>query len=287
MPVAVLGGSGFIGRAVCLELARKGMDPLSLDLRNGFDIRHPFDFADDIHGVIHLAGVLGTHELFDDVYGTIQSNIVGTVHVLDAIVRTGNRLPYVGITMPPVFPSVYTATKIAAAQFERVYRHEYKIPVVKVRAFNAFGPGQAHGPGHPQKIVPTFAVEAWAGRPLPIWGEGSQTVDLIGTTELARVLVEAFEIACSDDIAVEEDVVIDGGSGVGVDVETVANSVISIVHLDGGPLSEVLHLPMRRGEIPTTIFAKGEGWHLLSRPPMFDKGEFVLTVESYRNHQCV
>lgn len=273
--IAVTGGGGFLGSAVRAALEAEARESMSLDLRSGFDVRQRFDFGDDVGGVIHLAGVLGTHELFDDVETAIQSNIVGTVNVLEAVVRTGRRIPYVGITMPPVFPSVYTATKIAAAAFERVYRHEYRIPVAKVRAFNAFGPGQAHGPGHPQKILPTFAVEAWAGRPLPIWGDGSQTVDLIGTTELARVLVEALDVATPD-----EDVTIDGGSGIAMTVIDVGEYVNRITHNRAG----FLHLPMRRGEVPTQIVAEGEGWDRLSRPPLLDMAELRETVMSYRDH---
>jgi hypothetical protein len=88
---------------------------------------------------------------------------------------------------------VYTATKVAATRLASAYHHTHGLPVSHVRAFNAFGPGQAHGPGHPQKIIPTFAVEAWAGRPIPIWGDGNQTVDLIHTSDLARMLVDAID----------------------------------------------------------------------------------------------
>jgi len=284
MRVAITGSRGLIGGAVRARLEADGCDVLGLDLRDGFDVRQRFDFGDDVDGVIHLAGVLGTHELFDDVHNAIASNITGTVNVLDAVVRTGRCPAYVGITMPPVFPSIYTATKIAAAAFERAYRHEYRIPMVKVRAFNAFGPGQAHGPGHPQKIVPTFACEAWAGRPIPIWGDGTQGVDLISTSQLADVLYEAYLAANSErERCVAEDVTIDGGSGTCFTV----NEVAGMVNDYTGNAAGVKYLSMRRGEIPTNICAEREGWEWLSRPVEFDLAELHATIDSYRDHPMV
>lgn len=285
MKIAVTGGAGFIGAAVIDELRARGMEGESFDLRSGFDVRRRFDWGDDIGGVIHLAGVLGTHELLDDIDLAIDTNIRGTINVLEACVRTGRRIPYVGISMPPVFPSVYTATKIAAGAFERVFRHEYHLPVVKVRAFNAFGPGQAHGPGHPQKILPTFAVEGWGGRPLPIWGDGTQTVDLISSDSLAVLLVEALLFAATDHAAVTDDIVFDGGT----QTEMTVNQLAEIVNAMTGNHAGVEHRPMRRGEIPMKLRSKGENWGLLpvSSLPRFDLQQLRRAVDSYRNHPLV
>jgi len=72
------------------------------------------------------------------------------------------------------------------------WHHAYDVGVSHVRAYNAYGPGQAYGPGHPQKILPTFARAAWEGRPIPIWGDGEQTVDLVHSDDVARMLVDAL-----------------------------------------------------------------------------------------------
>lgn len=271
MIVAVTGGHGFIGAAVVRRLIELDHKPLVLGLEDGFDVREPFDLVAD--ACIHLAGVLGTHELFDTVHTAIDVNIKGTVNVLDACLRAEAR--YVGITMPQVFPSVYTATKIAATKLATAYHHTYGLPVSHVRAFNAFGPGQAHGPGHPQKIVPTFAVEAWAGRRIPIWGDGSQTVDLIHTRDLARMLVDALDHG--------DDVTFDGGTGVAHTVNEVAFMVARIAEWRGG----IEYLPMRRGETPTHIVATGEGWDRLDWKPEFRLTDLIDTITSYRTHSEV
>jgi UDP-glucose 4-epimerase len=267
--VAVTGGKGFIGRAVVSRLLFCGHEAVSLGLEDGFDVRQPFEL--DADACIHLAGMLGTHELFDDVRAAVSTNVLGTVSVLDACVKANAR--YVGITMPQVFPSVYTATKVCATRLASAYHHTYDLPVSHVRAYNAFGPGQAHGPGHPQKIVPTFAVEAWAGRPIPIWGDGEQTVDLISTRDLAKMLVQALDFG--------DDETFDGGTGKPFTVNQVAAMVLEITDSKAG----VVHLPMRRGEVPTEIVADDKaGWKRLGWRPAYDRRDLVEAVFWYMDH---
>jgi UDP-glucose 4-epimerase len=263
--VAVTGAAGFIGRAVCAHLAASGIEPVPYDLPR-HDVRHWLWFGDAAH-VIHLAGVLGTSELFDRVNEALTVNVTGTANVLTAARCAG--AGYTGITMPAVFPSVYTASKTGARELERAFHHA-GLPVSRVRAFNAYGPGQKHGPGHPQKIVPTFAVAAWAGQPIPVWGDGEQTVDLIHVDDLAHLLADAT--------AFGDDVTIDGGTGQAMTVNQVASMVLDIT----GSRAGVEYLPMRLGEVPAKIAAEGEGWDRLDWRPAFDPARFAGTVESYR-----
>jgi UDP-glucose 4-epimerase len=138
MRVTVTGGGGFIGSAVCRELKERGHEPVVFDRANGQDVRHdPLPSADH---VIHLAGVLGTAELFYDPALAVDVNVKGTLNVLLWCQRTG--AGYTGITMPPVFPSVYTATKMCADRLAEAWRINYDVPTSYVRAFNAYGPGQ-------------------------------------------------------------------------------------------------------------------------------------------------
>jgi UDP-glucose 4-epimerase len=271
MRVLVTGGRGFLGGAVLAELAARGHVAHTYDRRDRRDIGDAFHLEAAMGrcgAVIHLAGLLGTHELFDRVAAAIEVNVQGTANVLDAARHVGAR--YVSTTMPSVFPSVYTATKLGAVALERAFHHTYGLPVSRVRAFNAYGSGQRHGPGHPQKILPTFAVEAWAGRPIPIWGDGTQTVDLIHVGDLGRLLVDALDHG--------DDWTVDGGTGVPFTVNAVAEMVLTIT----GSRAGVRHLPMRRGEVPTQVAATEEGWERLDWKPEFDPDRFAVAVESYR-----
>lgn len=269
--VVVTGGRGFIGQATACALVDRGYTPVIYDLpdsdvRDGATLRAAVEGS---HAVIHLAGVLGTHELFDTVDLAIDINVKGATRVLEAVRDAGTR--YVGLTLPSVFPSVYAATKGAAVAMERAFHHTYGVPVSRVQAFNAYGPAQKHGPGHPQKILPTFAVEAWAGRPIPIWGDGTQTVDLVHVDDLGRMLVDA--------IAHGDNVTLDGGTGKPVTVNEVANFVIEVT----GSTAGIQYLPMRRGEVPTEIVATGEGWDRLDWRPQLEWDRVAEAVESYRH----
>lgn len=276
MNVLITGGSGFIGRAVRAALEDSGHEVDTYDRVEGKDILNRdllMESVEEIETVIHLAGVLGTDELFDSPQTAVDVNITGTLNVLDACVEHG--ASYVGITMPQVFPSIYTATKIASTKIATAYHHTHGLGVCHVRAYNGFGPGQAHGPGHPRKIIPAFAVEAWSNKPITIWGDGTQTVDLISTNELAEI----FQAA----VWVTDDSTIDGGTGFQWTVNEVANYVIEIT----GSTAGVEHRPMRRGEIPTKIGATGEGWHHLDALPKFWLDELDEAIHSYKNHPLV
>jgi UDP-glucose 4-epimerase len=268
MRVLVTGGSGFIGQHTWPRLNEAGHR--AIVPTNNFNIVHPREVDNlmgDADAVIHLAGMLGTHELFDAPESAIDVNIKGTLYVLMSARLRGHH--YVGITMPKVFPSVYTATKLGAEGLERAY-HNQGVPVSRVRAFNAFGPGQARGHGHPQKIVPTFATCGWRNEPIPVWGDGEQTVDLIYADDLGRLLVECLQWG--------DDFTLDGGTGHPLTVNEVAGMVLDIT----GSRAGIQYLPMRRGEEPTKIVAAGEGWERLAWTPQFRFEDLERTVVSYK-----
>lgn len=270
MRIAVTGGGGFIGRATITAAQRAGHEVRSFDRHDGHDILGDLTGLDGADAVIHLAGVLGTAELFDTPELAIDVNVCGSLRILQWC--DTHRARYVGITMPQVFPSVYTATKVCATRLASAWHYARGLPVSHVRAFNAYGLGQAHGPGHPQKILPTFATEAWHRRPIPVWGDGQQTVDLIHAEDLGRMLTAAVNLG--------DDNVLDGGTGEAFTVNEVAAMVLDITGSDAG----IEYLPMRDGETPTTIVAKGDGWDVLGWQPEFDHAKFAQAVASYRDY---
>jgi len=268
MRIAVTGGSGFIGQAVVREAQSRGHDVQVCDRDAGCDVLGDLEPLSGADSVIHLAGMLGTHELFDAAAEAVQVNVAGSLKVMQWCIA--HNAQYTGIMMPDVFPSIYTATKIAAKRLGDALHHSGGLKVSHVRAFNAYGPGQKHGDGHPQKILPTFAVAAWERRPIPVWGDGSQWVDLIRTDDLARMLVDATGFTNNE--------VFDGGTGRSVSVQDVANFVNEYT----GNKAGILYMPMRRGEDPTFIKATGEGWDLLGWRPEFAWSKLLGTIDSYR-----
>lgn len=268
MKITITGGKGFIGEATARVAKERGHEVAFFDRRDGNDVLGSLDALDGSDAVIHLAGVLGTHELFDEVQTAIDVNITGSYRIMDWCLR--HDASYVGILMPDVFPSIYTATKVATQRIARALHHSRGLKISHVRAFNVFGPGQAVGSGHPQKLVPTAAVAAWRGEDIPVWGDGKQGVDLIYVDDVARMLVDATRFV--------NDEVFDGGTG---SMWTV-NNVVSMIKAIAKSNSLVAHHPMRDGEEPTHIVARGEGWELLGWEPSFNFDDLVRTVEAYK-----
>jgi UDP-glucose 4-epimerase len=266
--IAVTGGGGFIGRATIAAAEQAGHQVWAFDRTMGHDVLGSLDALADADVVIHLAGVLGTSELFDMPETALDVNIKGTLRVLEWCRR--HRAAYVGISMPDPFPSVYTATKVAARRLTTAWHHAYGLRASTVRAFNGYGPHQAHGPGHPQKIVPTFARAAWEGRPLPIWGDGEQAIDLIHSDDVGRMLIEATRHG--------DDATFDAGTGVPVTVNELAAFVLDVT----GSKAGVEHLPMRPGEVPVQITAEGEGWDRLDWKPELDWDRIAEVVRWYK-----
>jgi UDP-glucose 4-epimerase len=269
--IAVTGGAGFIGAATVKYANENGHEAWRFDRADGNDVMGDLKDLKGADVIIHLAGMLGTAELFDEPEEAVRANVVGTLRILEFCERYD--IGYVGITMPDSsWANVYQATKLCSMRLATAWHRNFGVRVCHVRAFNAYGPGQKHGPGHPQKFLPTFATKAWAGEPLPIWGNGQQTVDMVHVNDVARMLVEATTF--------HDDQIFDAGTGDSVAVVEVAKMVNGIA---SQAADNIEYLPMRAGEEPETdIRAKGEGWDLLDWKPELNLDLVKEAVHWYR-----
>jgi UDP-glucose 4-epimerase len=278
MKIAITGGGGFIGGATVKAAEQAGHEAWLFDRSDGNDIMGDLGGLNGAEAVIHLAGLLGTHELFDQVEEAVNINVVGSLRIMQWCLDRDAR--YIGILMPDVFPSIYTATKVASARLADALHMNRDLRVAHVRAFNVFGPGQKWGPGHPQKIVPTFAIQAWRRQPIPIWGDGLQTVDLVHVDDCARMLVTAVQHAQYPLArSLPTNPVFDAGTGIAMTVGQVAKT---IARMTGWMSPELDYRPMRLGERPTEIVATGEGWGQLDWRPRWDLRLLEETVRWYK-----
>jgi dTDP-glucose 4,6-dehydratase len=128
----------------------------------------------------------------------IQTNIVGTFHLLESVraywnglegtAKTGFRFLHVSTDEvygslakdDPAFTegnryepnSPYSASKAASDHLVHAYHHTYGLPVLTTNCSNNYGPYH-----FPEKLIPLMIVNALAGKPLPVYGDGQQIRD--------------------------------------------------------------------------------------------------------------
>lgn len=273
MRIAITGGRGFVGQHVVAAAEQAGHQVQHLDRADGNDIMGDLSSLEGADAVIHLAGVLGTMELFDTIEEAIELNITGSYRIMKWCLE--NDAQYTGILVPDVFPSIYCATKVASKRIADALHHSEGLKVSHVTAYNAFGPGQKYGPGHPQKFGPTFSIHAWQNKPIPVWGDGSHLVDAIPVEQVGRMLVDAVNHS--------DNIVFDGGVGSTVTVGEIAEHVIAYTRSTGG----IDYLPMRKGETKTNVAATGLGWERLDWRPSFSWADLDRTIDWYKGRDVV
>lgn len=128
----------------------------------------------------------------------IQTNVVGTFHLLEEVRAYFNTLndadktnfrflhvstdevygtlsatdPAFTETTPYAPNSPYSASKAASDHLVRAYHHTYGLPVLTTNCSNNYGPFH-----FPEKLIPLCLLNALAGKPLPIYGDGQQIRD--------------------------------------------------------------------------------------------------------------
>jgi dTDP-glucose 4,6-dehydratase len=222
--ILVTGGAGFIGANFVLDwLAASDESILNLDkltyagnlenlasLKN--DARHRF-VRGDIGDAGLVAQLLAEHQpravvnfaaeshVDRSIHGPgefIQTNIVGTFHLLEAVRAYWGALPadektrfrFLHVSTDEVYGSLqaddpafaethpyqpnspYSASKAASDHLVRAYHHTYGLPVVTTNCSNNYGPYQ-----FPEKLIPLVIHNALGGKPLPIYGDGSNIRD--------------------------------------------------------------------------------------------------------------
>ena len=152
--------------------------------------------------VIHAAAETHVDRSIDDPVGFVASNVLGTQSVLEAARARGVRLlmvstdevygpgdPQGGLFDEdhPLRPqSPYAASKAAADLLCQAAVTTYDQNVTIVRGTNAFGPRQI------ERVIPTYAVNALEGRPVPVYGEGKQRREFLYVTDwVAAALIVA------------------------------------------------------------------------------------------------
>jgi dTDP-glucose 4,6-dehydratase len=222
--ILVTGGAGFIGANFVLDWLAASDEPVvNLDKLTyagnrenlaslAGDARHIFVHG-DIGDTALVSRLLAEHQpravlnfaaeshVDRSIHGAgdfIQTNIVGTFHLLECVRAHWNGLPesdkaafrFLHVSTDEVYGSLakddpaftenhrvepnspYSASKAASDHLVRAWHHTHGLPVLTTNCSNNYGPFH-----FPEKLIPLTIVNALAGKPLPVYGDGMQVRD--------------------------------------------------------------------------------------------------------------
>jgi dTDP-glucose 4,6-dehydratase len=225
----VTGGAGFIGSAVVRTAITRGIEVINLDkltyaacLENLTSVEdsplYHFEQADicdatalaDIftrHApthVMHLAAESHVDRSIDGPDAFMQTNIIGTFQLLQAARAAGvERFHHVSTdevfgslgatgqfteTTPYDPRSPYAASKAASDHLVRAWGETYGLPVVLSNCSNNYGPFH-----FPEKLIPVVILNALAGKPIPIYGDGLNVRDWLYVEDHADALLRVLD----------------------------------------------------------------------------------------------
>jgi dTDP-glucose 4,6-dehydratase len=222
--ILVTGGAGFIGSNFVLDwLAQHDEAVINLDALTYAGNQENLSSVANNPGHFFVHGDIGDSALIDrllaqhqpraivnfaaeshvdrSIHGPedfIQTNIVGTFHLLESVRAYWSQLEdeakrafrFLHVSTDEVYGSLskddpaftethqyepnspYSASKAASDHLVRAYHHTYGLPVLTTNCSNNYGPYH-----FPEKLIPLMIVNALAGKALPVYGDGQQIRD--------------------------------------------------------------------------------------------------------------
>jgi dTDP-glucose 4,6-dehydratase len=164
-------------------------------------------------GIFHLAAESHVDRSIVSADDFVQTNVVGTYTLLQAARSYWSTLPderkkifrFLHVSTDEVFGSLgeegyfseetpyapnspYSASKAASDHFVRAFHHTYGLPTLITNCSNNYGPYQ-----FPEKMIPLMILNALSGKPLPVYGDGSNVRDWIYVEDHCKAVKLAFE----------------------------------------------------------------------------------------------
>jgi dTDP-glucose 4,6-dehydratase len=236
----ITGGAGFIGsnfvltmhgsadgRIINLDRLTYAANPMNLQSLDN-DVRYRFVCGDIGDGslvrnlledarpraVINFAAESHVDRSIDGPLDFIQTNVVGTFHLLEEVRRYWSGLAleeqkafrFLHVSTDEVYGSLqpdappfhedtpyapnspYSASKAASDHLVRAYHHTYGLPTLTTNCSNNYGPRQ-----FPEKLIPLLILNALGGKPLPIYGDGLNVRDWLYVEDHCEALRRVLE----------------------------------------------------------------------------------------------
>jgi UDP-glucose 4-epimerase len=232
MRALITGGAGFVGSHLADTLLAAGHEVLVIDdlstgaieniqhLRGRPDFHYVIDtvtngpvlaeLIDRADVVFHLAAAVGVKKIVEEPVNTIECNVHGTEVVLTHANKK-KRLVVIASTSEVYGKSAdvpfredadlvlgastrhrwaYACSKLIDEFLALAYWKERKLPVVIVRLFNTVGPRQT---GRYGMVIPTFVRQALSGRPITVFGDGTQSRSFTYVGDVVGALLRLVE----------------------------------------------------------------------------------------------
>lgn len=253
------------------------------DICDRNEVRRCFDTTYD--AVINLAARAGVRQSIDDPWAYFETNVIGTLNLLELCKETGVRkfvlastssLYGAGKEMPfredaptdsPLSP--YAASKKAAEALTYTYHHLYGLDVTVFRYFTVFGPA-----GRPDMSLFRFVQWIAEGRPVIVFGDGQQSRDYTFVDDIARGTIAGLKPLGYEIINLGADSPV-----------TVAHAIETVERLLGRK-AQRLYEPRHPADVVATWADIGKATRLLGWRPQtaFEDGLSRL-VEWYRENR--
>jgi UDP-glucose 4-epimerase len=240
--------------------------------------------------VYHLA-CLGVRHSVHSPLENHDVNATGTLRLLEAsrvagvpkfvyvssseVYGTAQRVPMT--EDHPTFPNtVYGGSKLAGEAYTRAYHRTYGFPTVIVRPFNTYGP-RSHHEGDSGEVIPKFMLRCLAGKPMVIFGDGTQTRDFTYVSDSARGII----VAATTATAVGR--TLNLGSGFELSINDLARTIAEITERTS---AEVVHDEARPGDVLRLYADMSQARSLLGYEPKVRLEEgLAMLLEWYRSQE--
>lgn len=283
--VLVTGGAGAIGSNLVKKLVKLNafvivLDDLSSgykwnlpqdapnllfiegDVANDIDLKRVFNENPDV--IFHLAAFFANQNSVDYPEKDLTTNGFGTLKLLEYCKLYGKieRFVYAssGCSIYPVdaempykehltnlyMSTPYQITKMLGELYANYFWKIQKVPVVKARFFNSFGPGEV--PGQYRNVIPNFIFWAMKGQSLKITGTGEETRDFTFVLDIVDGLLRMgfFKEAIGQEMNL--------AAGREVSIMELANAVNEFTN---NP-AEIIYVPRRNWDTKMRMLASNE-----------------------------
>lgn len=247
-----------------------------IDLRDSHSLEV---VSDSIDLVVHLAGKAGVRPSIEDPQGYIDSNILGTQHVLDfmrernikklafasssSIYGNAKEVPFEENQRMDWPVSPYAFTKKSCELLNHTYHHLYDMDVLNMRFFTVFGPRQ-----RPDLAIHKFLRLMDQGHSIPLFGDGTTARDYTYVDDTVEGIVCCCKYLFSHEGVYDT-------LNLGNSTPVLLRELIDVLSKASDIEPEIEYLPMQAGDVQQTYADINHATELVGYHPKTSFGEGI------------